>query len=82
MYLIAREWHLSIPAAFVAAMLFNLDGLNVTESRLILMDAQLIFWYGVKARTTISVLSPSVCMLYGGAGVPSLCCLHLYGGAA
>ncbi|RYG42316.1 phospholipid carrier-dependent glycosyltransferase, partial [archaeon] len=44
MYRIARNWGVSVRGAIIAATLLNLDGLNVGESRLILMDSQLIFW--------------------------------------
>jgi hypothetical protein len=43
-YHIARNWSASVPAAFLAALFVIVDGLNVTEARLILVDSQLIFW--------------------------------------
>ncbi|PXF40417.1 Dolichyl-phosphate-mannose--protein mannosyltransferase 2 [Gracilariopsis chorda] len=43
-YAIARELALSPQAAFFAALLFNLDPLNVILSRLILTDSQLVFY--------------------------------------
>lgn len=44
LYLIARNWSMSPAASFLVAMLFVLDGLNLGEARLILIDAQLMFW--------------------------------------
>lgn len=44
MYLIARQWGASVRASLLAALLLNFDGLNLMESRYILMDAQLMFW--------------------------------------
>lgn len=43
-YLIARNFGSSPRGAALAALLVNFDGLNLGESRLILMDAQLMFW--------------------------------------
>lgn len=37
----------SVRAGILASLLFIFDGLNLTESRLILIDSQLIFWCGV-----------------------------------
>jgi dolichyl-phosphate-mannose-protein mannosyltransferase len=44
MYFIARYWRLSTAGAALAAVLLCFDGLNLVESRLILMDSQLMFW--------------------------------------
>lgn len=44
LYGICRRFGVSVYASLVAAMLFVCDGLNLIESRLILIDSQLIFW--------------------------------------
>ena len=43
-FLIMRAWGGSVRAAVFAACLFMFDNLNLIESRLILVDSQLIFW--------------------------------------
>jgi C-terminal four TMM region of protein-O-mannosyltransferase/Dolichyl-phosphate-mannose-protein mannosyltransferase len=44
LYGIVRGFGGSIRAGIIAALLFTFDGLNTSESRLILIDSQLIFW--------------------------------------
>ena len=44
MYAIARNWGASVRGGLIAATLLALDGLNITEGRLVLIDSQLIFW--------------------------------------
>lgn len=44
LYGIVRSFGGSIRAGIIAALLFTFDGLNTSESRLILIDSQLIFW--------------------------------------
>lgn len=44
LYFIIRNWGGSIRAGILAGLLLTFDGLNLGEARLILMDAQLIFW--------------------------------------
>ncbi|RYY38593.1 phospholipid carrier-dependent glycosyltransferase [archaeon] len=44
MYTIARTWGASMFGSAFVAILFIFDGLNLGESRLILIDAQVIFW--------------------------------------
>ena len=51
MYLIARNWGTSVRGAILCSCLFLFDNLNLTESRLILVDSQLFFW------CTLSLLS-------------------------
>jgi dolichyl-phosphate-mannose--protein O-mannosyl transferase len=43
-YFITRHWNGSVRASLLAAVLILFDNLNLTESRLILMDSQLMFW--------------------------------------
>jgi dolichyl-phosphate-mannose--protein O-mannosyl transferase len=45
-YHLVRNFGGSIRAGILAALLFICDGLNLEESRLILIDSQLIFWCG------------------------------------
>ena len=44
MYFIARNWGASVRGAILCSFLFIFDNLNLTESRLILIDSQLFFW--------------------------------------
>jgi dolichyl-phosphate-mannose--protein O-mannosyl transferase len=44
MYYIIRHWGASVVASMFGVFLLIVDNLNLGESRLILMDAQLIFW--------------------------------------
>jgi dolichyl-phosphate-mannose--protein O-mannosyl transferase len=44
MYGITRNWGGSVYSGILCASLFLMDNLNLTESRLILVDSQLIFW--------------------------------------
>ena len=44
MYMIARNWGVSVRGAILCCCLFMFDNLNLTEARLILVDSQLIFW--------------------------------------
>jgi len=44
MYGIARRFGSSVNGAILASLFFVVDGLNLIESRLILIDSQLIFW--------------------------------------
>ena len=46
-YGIVRNWGGSIYAGILGASLFLMDNLNLTESRLILVDSQLIFWCAI-----------------------------------
>lgn len=39
-----RRFGASPRGGMIAAMLFIMDGLNTSESRLVLIDSQLIFW--------------------------------------
>jgi len=41
---VLRNFGGSVRAGLVAALLFTFDGLNTSESRLVLIDSQLIFW--------------------------------------
>lgn len=43
-YQICRNWGGSVWAGLLCAAIFIMDNLNLTESRLILIDSQLIFW--------------------------------------
>ena len=51
MYMIARNWGVSVRGAILCCCLFMFDNLNLTEARLILVDSQLFFW------CTLSLLS-------------------------
>lgn len=50
-YGIVRNWGGSIYAGILGASLFLMDNLNLTESRLILVDSQLIFWCAISLFT-------------------------------
>jgi hypothetical protein len=47
LYGIARRFGASVHGAILASLFFVVDGLNLIESRLILIDSQLIFWCAV-----------------------------------
>jgi hypothetical protein len=44
LYQVVRNWGGSVWAALLCASFFLMDNLNLTESRLVLIDSQLIFW--------------------------------------
>ena len=54
MYLIARKWGAGVYGGILASMLLVTDFLNLTEGRLILLDAQLMWWIMVRRSLILS----------------------------